>query len=355
MAEIFTWRSFSDVDINDPFFDSLKKDYPEFPDWFMRKSYAGARALVYTDDEGIGAFLYLKEETEEIVTKEQVLPAIPRVKIGTLKLAERARGQRLGEGAIGVTLWHWQFQRATEIYITVFEQHAELINLLIRFGFIRAGENARGEIVFYRQKENINFTTPYTSFPYIAGRIQTAGIIPIYDYFHDRLFPYSELKGNPVEVEEDVALKGITKIFIGAPSKPLNTKAGDPVLIYRIDTKSGNAFYKSAVTSFCTIVKLTEIKRNGRQIVSKEDYVRLAGNKTVFTVKELESVYNRGNLVMIEMVYNGYLGKGHNVIYKRLYEGGLFNGHPYEIIYTKDDFINILRMGNVDVQNVIID
>ncbi|WP_279717386.1 hypothetical protein [Chelonobacter oris] len=28
---------FQDIDLNDPFFDSLKLDYKEFSDWFVKK------------------------------------------------------------------------------------------------------------------------------------------------------------------------------------------------------------------------------------------------------------------------------------------------------------------------------
>ena len=30
-------KSFSDIDVNDPFFDSLRDSYPEFNDWYSKK------------------------------------------------------------------------------------------------------------------------------------------------------------------------------------------------------------------------------------------------------------------------------------------------------------------------------
>ena len=108
MSGKFEWTSFKDVDLFDPFFDSLKKDYKEFPQWFERKSLKQERALVFKDESGIGAFLYLKEEKEPLKMKDKIFPDSPRMKIGTLKLAERFRGVRLGEGAIGVALWKWK-------------------------------------------------------------------------------------------------------------------------------------------------------------------------------------------------------------------------------------------------------
>lgn len=81
----------------------------------------------------------------------------------------------------------------------------------------------------------------------------------------------------------------------------------------------------------------------------------MAGNKTVFTYEELKKIYYSGKtIMMIEMVYNVFFGKGHNVNHKSLNANGLFSAHPYNIDYSKDEFIKILEMGDVDVQNVII-
>ena len=41
MAGKFEWRKFSEVNLDDHFFDELKADYEEFPVWFKKKSDAG--------------------------------------------------------------------------------------------------------------------------------------------------------------------------------------------------------------------------------------------------------------------------------------------------------------------------
>ncbi|EGO7887724.1 hypothetical protein FGV23_002529, partial [Enterococcus faecalis] len=81
MAGKFKWVNFSEVDLNDCFFDSLKQDYPEFPDWFQRKADESEKALVFQDINGIGAFIYLKEEEEALELKGSVRPSIKRIKI----------------------------------------------------------------------------------------------------------------------------------------------------------------------------------------------------------------------------------------------------------------------------------
>lgn len=52
MAGNFSLKKFSDIDLNDPFFDSLKEDYPvggtvkPFEVWFPEKAQEGRTALV---------------------------------------------------------------------------------------------------------------------------------------------------------------------------------------------------------------------------------------------------------------------------------------------------------------------
>ena len=356
MAGKFQWKKFADVDISDSFFDSLKGDYKEFPEWYAKKSINGEKTLIFEDEKGVGAFLYLKNENEPLELVDKVFPAKERIKIGTLRLAERFRGLRLGEGALGVALWKWQEQKVEEIYVTVFEKHEELINLFIRFGFLCLGENHRGEYVYLKSRGNIDYSDPYKSFPFIAPDFQRAGLIPILASFHDLLFPYSELKGNNAEIEEETAGNGITKVYIGTPYSMMHYIVGEPVVMYRIYEGAVGKQYKSVATSFCTITKMEIIKSNNRPNIALSDFIKIAGNKTVFTPDELIQIFNSNkNVVIIEMVYNGFFGKGHNINYKTLKENSLFETYPYNIDYQKKEFIKILEMGDVNVQNVIID
>ena len=318
-------------------------------------------SLVYNDADGIGAFLYLKRENIDgdnspLIVNDEVLPDTPRLKIGTLRLAERIRKQRLGEGALGVALWYWRETKCDEIYVTVFDKHTELINLFERFGFFNIGKNDRGESVYLKSKRYLDYSDPYKSFPFIANGFDSAGLLPIDDVFHDRLFPYSELAGNNQEIFETTAGNGITKVFLAAPYTPITYRVGMPIFIYRIHTGDGKKAYKSVVTSYCTISKVDTIKRFGLPKIPLDEYLHMVGNKSVYTSQELtEQYHHKNNLIAIEMVYNGYFGKGHNVIYKDLKENGLFKVYPYNIVYNQNEFVKILEMGDVDVQNTIID
>ena len=149
MAGKFQRKCFSEINLDDPFFDSLKADYPGtanstgFITWFRKKASSGKTALVFEDELGIGAFINLKpDEAEEIQLADgRVLPKVVRLKITTIKIDERYRHQRIGEGAIGLTLWQWRDLGTNEIYVTVFDKHHSLIFLLEKYGFNCVGKN----------------------------------------------------------------------------------------------------------------------------------------------------------------------------------------------------------------------
>ena len=357
MLDKLTWKPFSEVNLTDDFFDSLRLDYDneKFDNWFMGKAKKGERALTLIENDRVYAFLYLKLEDEPIQLVERTLPAKPRLKIGTLKLEDSISQQRLGEGVIGVALWKWQESKRDTIYVTAFEKQKRLIGLLLKFGFENIGTKENGEIVLARSRKKIDYSSAYSSFPFLSPYTNKGGIIPINDAFHDRLFPYSETYYRSHEIEEVTAGNGVTKVYIGCPYTTTHYAVGDVVGIYRKYTGEESKGNRSAITSFCTITKITTVKDNGKIMIGEGEYLRQAGNKTVFTQKELITIYhNNKNVVMIEMLYNGFFPKGRNVTYWQLKNNGLFEDHPYNICYSIDQVKKILELGGSDVKNIII-
>lgn len=85
---------FKDINLADPFFDSLKADYKEFSAWFIKK--AEDSVYIFQKDNGeLDGMLYLKLEdgSQEDLTPN--LPAARRIKVGTFKI--NAHGTKLGE------------------------------------------------------------------------------------------------------------------------------------------------------------------------------------------------------------------------------------------------------------------
>ncbi|MGE5580249.1 MAG: hypothetical protein ACM3WU_09425 [Bacillota bacterium] len=291
MAGKFVLKKFADIDLSDPFFDSLKKDYPAdasnkgFEKWFQKKAATGSTALVFDDDIGLGAFVCLKEEDEPIVLGRGLLPALPRVKISTLCIAERYRGQRLGEGALGLN------------------------------------------------------SDPYKAFPFVNPRFKKAGYLIVNDEYHDTLFPYSELQGTLQESVAKSVTNGLCKIYVGAQYSRPHYRVGEPILIYRKHTKKdGQPRYKSCVTSFCVVNNVIVVKTNHQYYMSFDDLMSRIGNKSVFDRDEIEAKYNnQKNLVVIEMLYYGYFGAGNNVNMDWLDRNGYWgNQYPANVQLSPD-------------------
>lgn len=365
MAGKFERKFFSDINLNDPFFDSLKADYPgsatstRFIDWFRRKAATGQKALVFEDEQGIGAFINLKsEEAEEITLSDgRILPKVERLKITTIKIDERYRHQRIGEGALGLTLWQWRDLRTNEIYVTVFEKHSNLIFLLEKYGFVHVGNNLNGERVYIKDRSKIDFSDPCKAFPFISTQTQSAGCLAIEMAYHDTMFAFSELANTLQERVDISAANGLKKVYIGQPYS-LAFKVGEPVLVYRKYTgNEGRPGYKSVITTYCVATRIEKIKSNGQALCSYDEFLHMVGNKSVYDEHELKIKYDTwASLTLIELLYYGYFGAGNNVNWKWLKDNDCWPGtHPMNIHYTRSQFEKILREGNVDVDNVIID
>ena len=364
MAGKFERKSFADINLDDPFFDSLKRDYPGnehsrgFIEWFHNKAGEGKRALVFEDDEGVGAFINLKPgEVEEIALKSgSILPAVARLKITTIKIDERYRNRRIGEGAIGLTLWQWRDLGTDEIYVTVFEKHASLIFLLEKYGFRYVGDNLNGERVYIKDRRNLDFSDPCKAFPFLCDGIQNAGCLAIDMEYHDTMFASSEL-ANTLQERVDISVaNGLKKVYLGSPIS-LGFRVGEPVFIYRKYTGTqGRPGHKSCITTYCIATRIEKVKTAGRALMTYEQFRHMVGNKSVYDDIELQTKYNTlTNLTLIELLYYGYFGAGNNVNWTWLKNNGCWSGtHPMNFRYTREQFDKIMQRGNVDVQTVII-
>ena len=358
MAGKFAWKLFSEIDITDPFFDTLKKDYPEFESgWFPKGVVENRAALVFSDEVGLGAFVAMKHECEPITMREKTLPACPRMKISTLRLAERFRGQRLGEGALGLVLWNWQRSSEEEIYLTVFPEHNDVIRQVKRFGFLLEGTNERGELVFVRSRKNIDFSDPYKSFPFVDPYFRKGGYLIVEDGYHDTLFPYSELQHVLQEQLDRDAANGVSKVYIGQQWRRPHYQIGEPIFIYRKYTgRDGTPRYKSCVTSFCVVTDVVAVKQNYQYMMSFDQFCEAVGNKSVFSDGDLrEKYYKNKNVMVIKMLYCGYFGPGNNKNMDWLQKNGLWtkaDEYPAEIRLSPEECVRIWSASGADVEKI---
>lgn len=297
-------QPFSKINLADPFFDSLKAAYPEFVTWYNKKANQGAMAYVfYFDDGRVKDFLYMKIETEEVSDVVPILPAKRRLKVGTFKLL--SRGTRRGERFMKKIMDKAMVEDVDEVYVTIFPEHKNLIRLFEQFGFSHKAdkphEGREAEWVMVKDIRAVK-SNVLEDYP----RMRTAGkrkwLLSIYPEWHTKLFPDSILNSESYDMVQDItSTNGIYKIYITWNRDCAKLMSGDLVVIYRTSDEPGRAWYRSVVSSICTVCEIKKWQDFNNDENAYLDYTRYS----VFTEKERKKWFRtERNLVVVKMLYN---------------------------------------------------
>jgi len=237
-----------------------------------------------------------------------------------------------------------------EVYVTLFEQQEELAtlsSLLSRWGFEHYGKKiSTGETVLVKQMKRYNIDlNSRQNFPNLLYN-QQKFILPILPQYHTSLFPDSILNN---ENESDF-LKAtpyryaLQKVYISfSPERDINS--GDIVLFYR-NGVTGNAGYTAVITSIAIVDEAIS------GFTSMEDFLRHCQNRSVFSIDELVSFWNkhRGNQIVLKFVFVKSLV--HRPILKFLWDNNVIsfpNGpRPFTRI-TDTQFDLIMRESATDL------
>lgn len=301
------------LNINDVFFDSLRCSYSEFNDWFLRKAKAEKEAYVLIDtDDRIQAFLMLQQEFGPI---EDITPTIVTdncLKVSTFKV--NAHGTKLGERFIKKIFDEATSLNIRYIYVTVFEKHTPLIELLKRYGFYDFGTKTTCngiETVFVKQFDKIKYDT-LLDYPIINNSRGNIWLLSIYPHWHTRLFPDSILKTESSTIIHDTSeTNSINKVYIGYMYGMTQLQVGDRLVIYRTAEKGRSAEYSSVATSICVV----EDVRTRSSFSSEQDFTDYSQKNSVFSEQELSGLYRKScdnEMVVVRMTYNLALPKRPN-------------------------------------------
>lgn len=336
---------FSNINLNDPFFDSLKSDYQEFSDWFIKKSENNERAFIFEKNNKLDGFLYLKKENEEINDIVPPLPKKERLKIGTFKI--NPHGTRLGERFIRKAFDIALIRNINEIYVTIFEKHIALVDLFLKYGFqtIAKKNSINGtEIVLLKDLNLVigDITKDYPSTPTDSHRF----ILSLYPKWHSRLLPDSILNTeDPTAIIKDYSYtNSIHKIYLTKMSGTENLKRGDTLIIYRTADNGKKAEYSSVVTSVCVVEEVRHIN----SFKSLDDFLKYTNSYSIFTKKELTDFYNyKIYPIIIKFTYNFALNK--RIIRKVLIEDiGLIRDQYWGFFkITEQQYREILEKGEI--------
>lgn len=339
---------FSDLDLNDSFFNSLRRDYQGFDSWFLKKSENCTDAYALFNSDGhLQAFLYLKEEFEEDSTITPKLPRAKKLKIGTFKID--AHRTSLSQRFITIILRKMIEENFQYTYVTFYSKQKELKSLFEKYGFVKWGTKSAEEV--YCKTLNVK-NDIFKDFPRIIDTKETnkflLGIIPKY---HTKLFPDSKLCNEGHYHRKDVSFSNtISKCYLGSMKEMRKIKSHDLIVIYRTNSgQNGPAYYRSVVTSVCTVTSTSNINK----FKNFEEFKNYVGYGTIFTDFELKKFYRNDRYpYIIKMIYNFPL-------VKRIINGDLKDKLNINPSYwgcaqlTDQQFYEILQSGEVN-ENFII-
>lgn len=340
---------FSNINLNDPFFDSLKSDYMEFPDWFKRKAERNEYAYVLYNYNSIDGFLYLKQENEIL----DIVPPIYNcniLKVGTFKFNPQGtlRGQRFIKKILDIAIVnHFEL-----IYLTIFEKHDYLIKLFQKYGFYYAGtkQTMNGtEYVYMRDMRHV-VGDIILDYPYIYPNTNKY-LLAIRPEYHTRLFPESILFNESPNIIQDVShSNSIHKIYISAADDARKLKPGDILIIYRTGDGQGPAYYRAVVSSVCVVEEVCHIS----EFLTEESYIQYCSRFSVFNDRELSQFYKEKRYpYIIRFTYNLALPKRINR--KQLLDNGVIGDQTRIVLeqISNEQFSSILRLSQANESFII--
>lgn len=335
-------RQFNQIKLDDPFFDTLKEDYPAFEQWFLKK--ANESAMVLYDEIGrLEAFLYMKVELGPVNDVKPVLKQGKWLKVGTMKV--NPHGTRLGERFIKKILDYAIVQDINNIYVTVFAKHTKLVDMFMKYGFTNSAvkeSEAGQELVLIKALDKAKGDI-LLDYPLVQSRGKGKHLLAIKPEYHSRLFPDSILNNESIDIIKDVShTNSIHKIYIAAMEGLGAVKPGDLLLIYRMKTPGKKAWYTSVATSLCVVEEV----RNRNEFSNFQEFIQYCKDYSIFTERELEYYWTRNRKLQVyvfKMTYNIALRRRLNQ--QRLVE---------EVGLDKDKYWGYFQLSEQEYEKIII-
>lgn len=277
------------IHASDPILQSFREDYPAFDKWLQKCKLEHRLTWVIDGDHPyVAAFCIVKTEESDIQGLEGKV-----LKLCSFKVSERHNGLRYGELLLKAVFEHAHQNRYDWMFITVFERHAILTQLLDEFGFVRLYERTKlGELILAKRlrpyKKDIDLLTPleyyvrYGPAHFIVDTVSWYAV-PIQPRFATLLFPETAPQ-LPLFVGVHPFGNAIRKAYLcNAPIR--NLDAGDVLLFYQ----SGQASRAVALG----VVEATTVSS------SPDEVARVVGKRTVYSLGDIRDLCDRPVLAIL--------------------------------------------------------
>jgi GNAT superfamily N-acetyltransferase len=286
---------------SDPIFASFREDYPRFDAWLRKCKLEQRPAWVIrdTEDGPLSARCIVKEQDDELALGG------PTLKVCSLKVSDERQGRRYGELLLKTLFLYLRQKRYEHAFVTVFERHAGLIALLEDFGFRRhAQDTPLGERILVKalsgSPDELEAMQPlefHRTFGPPAVKLVDGDVflVPIQPLYHKLLFPDAEQQPEPDrQLELDLGLPRRT-----APA-PYGNALRKAYLCHspnrRLGPGSTLLFYRSQDAKAVTCVGVVE---DTRVSTKAEEVVAFVGQRTVYSVNDIEGMCKRGPVLAV--------------------------------------------------------
>jgi predicted nucleic acid-binding protein len=286
------WKSLHNLDLRDPFFDSLKAEYPSFERWFADKSREGRKGWVHLENGHISALLIPKIENEAVPSTPP-LPPLRRLKISTFKV--QRPGRKIGELFIKLSVKYCLKNGLTEMYLTHYTKSEDsLVGLLSEYGFEKHAKLGTEDLYLKRllpdgqAKSMQPLEVERCFYPtYYDGVLARKFIVPIQPQYHDRLFTDFQRQTTMDEHLGEFIVEGntISKAYL-SHSQIERISRGDVLLFYR----------SQDLKKLTAIAVVEEVHFRQRDPFKIQEKVK---NRTVYSFGELEEMARKPTLVLL--------------------------------------------------------
>jgi GNAT superfamily N-acetyltransferase len=324
-----------EISSDDPMFNTLRADYPQFDAWFRDKCVATHRKCwrLAVGGETAGLLIWKNEEPGDTTAK---LAGDRILKICTFKVSDRYLGEKFGELLLKQVLWFAQRNRYQVTYVTVYPRHVTLVSLLEEFGFRRTlGDASLGEELQYEKAMGSGPVADVGS-PLALDRehyprfVDDARVrilcVPIRPAYHRLLFPEKAEMVRPTlfGVTDATRAPGntIRKVYL-CRSTITKMSPGDVLLFYM--SKDPEYLYSQTMASVGVVVDV-------EQTCDIDELFRMTAKRSVYPDDELRAMLAEKEtpLKVIDFLLVGHFDAP--VPWKELKAISVLNAPPQSIV-----------------------
>ncbi len=332
------------LNIGDPFFDSLRDDYPKFDQWFQDKCVSTSRECwVVRIDGQLAGIIVRKDETPAEADCKSYGNKI--LKLCTFKVSSGFLGEKLGELLLKQALWWSHLNSYDVVYLTAYEKHGELIDLLVRYGFKQTemidSEEWLLERSIYPVPEKLSVPADeiavrnrclYPSFT-LSEHTRTF-YVPIRAEYHERLFPENSSR-EQIDLFPRLLSDGTTN---RTPGNTIRKVYLCRARTHRLRKGDILAFYLSKDIQFKNYQSITTlgVVDNVAEATTLDEVVRATARRSVFSLNEIKELIDEKPtpLRIIDFLLVSHLENPIGL--EKLNALGLLRGPPQTIIECKN-------------------